>query len=502
MNIQEIERQLGIPRANIRYYEREGLLHPERGPNNYRIYTSEDVEALKKIRLLRQLDMPIETIRAVQAGDVPLADAVARQERLLENEAVKLEQSRAVCRSILEDRVSYAALEPARYEQVRPALPALPKPKRPPVEGAEWALRPWQRFWARGFDLALAEVVVSLVLALLFHCSIINTNTALFNVLTMVLSWALTLAVEPLLLCTWGTTPGKWLLGLELRTGEGRKLSYSEGLERTWGVLGEGFGYCLPVYTLYRQYRSYHQCRENELMEYDQYGGYLYYSISPGWWSIRAAISLVLQAVLIVPVILAAFQVVLPPNRGDVTQAELFENINRLAEQANYSLWLDSEGYELAGFSGSIIEDGKPPVYYNYGQPFDDEPVYTVETDENGYVTAVMIEAADSFSDVQGDWPSWDNAAWLPTTRAELMIQAFAGTSGSGIKLAQSPLLKGLSSGDGWDGTPVSAGGFTRIITLEMEGCYNASNVGGLIIPEEGAESGWYRFEVRLEKEQ
>ena len=30
MNIREIEQQLGIPRANVRYYEKEGLLHPQR----------------------------------------------------------------------------------------------------------------------------------------------------------------------------------------------------------------------------------------------------------------------------------------------------------------------------------------------------------------------------------------------------------------------------------------------------------------------------------------
>ena len=93
MNIQEIERELGIPRANIRYYEKEGLLHPQRGSNNYRIYSDEDVETLKKIRLLRSLDMPVETIRAVQAGEVPLAEALARQARLLDNEAAKLERA-------------------------------------------------------------------------------------------------------------------------------------------------------------------------------------------------------------------------------------------------------------------------------------------------------------------------------------------------------------------------------------------------------------------------
>ena len=31
MTIREIEEQLGIPRATVRYYEREGLLTPARG---------------------------------------------------------------------------------------------------------------------------------------------------------------------------------------------------------------------------------------------------------------------------------------------------------------------------------------------------------------------------------------------------------------------------------------------------------------------------------------
>lgn len=71
MNIHEIETELGIPRASVRYYEKEGLLSPQRGENNYRIYTQAEVETLKKIRLLRELSMPVETIRAVQRGRCP-----------------------------------------------------------------------------------------------------------------------------------------------------------------------------------------------------------------------------------------------------------------------------------------------------------------------------------------------------------------------------------------------------------------------------------------------
>ena len=245
MNVREIEQQLGIPRANVRYYEKEGLLHPQRGSNNSRVYTAEDMETLKQIRLLRQLDMPIETIRAVQAGEVSLIDAVARQEQLLENAAVKLEQSQEVCRSMLADGVTYAALEPARYEQVRPALfgraPAEPsQPKRPPVEGAEWAFNPWQRFWARWLDVSLAAGAAAIFLALVFHTGAAVGSSRVIGGVSRMIGWVLVLAIEPLLLSTWGTTPGKWLMGLELRDHAGKKLSYREGFWRTWGVLWKG----------------------------------------------------------------------------------------------------------------------------------------------------------------------------------------------------------------------------------------------------------------------
>ena len=86
MTIREIEEQLGIPRATVRYYEREGLLAPVRGGNNYRDYTEEDLNTLEKIRLLRRLDMPLDTIKAVQRGEVPLREALERQEKLLEED--------------------------------------------------------------------------------------------------------------------------------------------------------------------------------------------------------------------------------------------------------------------------------------------------------------------------------------------------------------------------------------------------------------------------------
>lgn len=78
MHIKDVEQRTGLSRANIRYYEQEGLVHPARRKNGYRDYSPDDLETLLRIRLLRRLDVPIEEIRAMQAADaVPVRGPVA-----------------------------------------------------------------------------------------------------------------------------------------------------------------------------------------------------------------------------------------------------------------------------------------------------------------------------------------------------------------------------------------------------------------------------------------
>ena len=47
MKINEIEKLLGLSKANIRYYENEGLINPSRTENGYRNYNEVDVALLK-----------------------------------------------------------------------------------------------------------------------------------------------------------------------------------------------------------------------------------------------------------------------------------------------------------------------------------------------------------------------------------------------------------------------------------------------------------------------
>ena len=49
MTIKEVESRTELVRANIRYYESQGLISPVRRENGYREYTQQDVDTLLKI---------------------------------------------------------------------------------------------------------------------------------------------------------------------------------------------------------------------------------------------------------------------------------------------------------------------------------------------------------------------------------------------------------------------------------------------------------------------
>ena len=97
MTIKELEEKTGLARANIRYYEQQGLVHPVRRENGYRDYSQQDLQALGKIKLLRHLGLSIETIRTVQAGELTLSAALAEREEELSRESAMLAQEKLVC---------------------------------------------------------------------------------------------------------------------------------------------------------------------------------------------------------------------------------------------------------------------------------------------------------------------------------------------------------------------------------------------------------------------
>ena len=105
MNTKQAEELTGISRQNIRYYERQGLLEPARETGNaYRDYSEEDIRRLKLIKMLRMLDMPLKEIENVLKEEIPLKEAVARQQENLLKQQKQLQAAIEVCTSIHKDQ--------------------------------------------------------------------------------------------------------------------------------------------------------------------------------------------------------------------------------------------------------------------------------------------------------------------------------------------------------------------------------------------------------------
>lgn len=122
------------------------------------------------------------------------------------------------------------------------------------MESPKSAGRPWTRFWARIFDnyvFGLCTVIV--VLSIAPETLQARGATQVLSLLSLFL-WAY---VESVLLAFIGTTPGKWLLSVELRQVSGARLSFSSALFRSLMVWWRGLGAGILIVSLFTLYMAY-----------------------------------------------------------------------------------------------------------------------------------------------------------------------------------------------------------------------------------------------------
>ena len=114
LKINEVEALVGITKKNIRFYESEGLLSPRRNSaNGYRDYGPEEVEMLRRIKLLRKLGVPLEEIRKMQRGDRTLGSAMGRHLIALARQQRDLETAMKVCAALRDEDPSLEDLDAA-----------------------------------------------------------------------------------------------------------------------------------------------------------------------------------------------------------------------------------------------------------------------------------------------------------------------------------------------------------------------------------------------------
>ena len=112
MKINEVEAAVGVTKKNIRFYEEEGLITPSREPGNgYRSYSQADVERLRRIKLLRKLDVPLADIREMLEGRKTLAEGMAQQLERLSTRRKDLNEAIGFCEMLEKDTVSLNELD-------------------------------------------------------------------------------------------------------------------------------------------------------------------------------------------------------------------------------------------------------------------------------------------------------------------------------------------------------------------------------------------------------
>lgn len=323
MTIKEVENRTGMTRANIRFYETEGLLHPARGENGYRDYSEEDVRLLRKIKLLRLVDMPLEEIKALQSGKGSFSEVLSRRISALERERDAVDASCRLCRAMREEGACFETLDTERW------FAFLDSPQTTP---AWWMERdsvpkvkaPWRRFFARMADQLFYGILWYALVGLVFRANPTGNAANLLRDLCVIV---MNLFLEPLLLHWLGTTPGKWLFGLSVTAEDGSRLTYSDALDRTWWVLYRGFGLFIPIYGLYRLWKSYSACQENEELDWEDASVLAQKDES----NLRWAAFVGAYAVGIGLSVMLALLSAAPLHRGTLTVAEVSENYNHMA---------------------------------------------------------------------------------------------------------------------------------------------------------------------------
>lgn len=104
MRISEVAEKTGLSISNIRFYEKKGLIGPDRDKDSkYRNYTEEDLVLIKQIQLFRKMDFSIETISHIINKKLTIETAIQNQITELEEKRDSIQSSIDLCQKIAGD---------------------------------------------------------------------------------------------------------------------------------------------------------------------------------------------------------------------------------------------------------------------------------------------------------------------------------------------------------------------------------------------------------------
>ena len=370
MDIREVEKITGLTRASIRFYEKEGLISPKRRDNGYREYSKEETEQLLRIRLLRNLGVPLPTIRELSEHKLNLREVLLEQQENLNHETRDQMIREKLASEIRKEGVSFDRLSGDYYlrmeEELRKEGTAGGRDSvdgnLPGQDGAESAYQdpeagepethPFRRYFARMTDFAVYSLILESFYFLLMHQRPPQNIGRAYLLLWLFrfMLFVLTMVLEPLSLHFFGTTFGKLLFGIRVLDENGRKLSMEEAFHRTFRVFCFGFAFFIPVYEIVRLILSFRACRRNDTLRWDENLSECLYT-EPG--NLRIAGCFAAWIMMAFLSYMLTQNSMLAKNRGDLTISEFVENYNDYFNKPPID-----EGRNDLGFSRWLDEDG------------------------------------------------------------------------------------------------------------------------------------------------
>ena len=90
MTTHEVEVIFGITKQTLIYYEKEGLVVCQRDANNYRNYSSKDLDTLKMVLLLRSMEISIDEIKLIMNSELSIRYVLERKQEYIEQLQIEL----------------------------------------------------------------------------------------------------------------------------------------------------------------------------------------------------------------------------------------------------------------------------------------------------------------------------------------------------------------------------------------------------------------------------
>ena len=343
MTILELEQRTQLDRATIRYYEKEGLIHPARKENSYRDYSENDLEEILRIKLLRQLDVPIERIKQLQQGNVGIGQVLLEHAAALEKQVTETQKAAALCKEISTHEVTYKNLDATPYLDKLKENGEAEAPKEEPANPDSYReYHPVRRFIARAADYYLLEAIVRFLLVVVFRIRPYS------DFLSYVVNYGCLVASIPLQalsLHLFGTTPCKWLMGIRVLGYDGRKLDMHNAMRREGQALLYGYGLGIPFVRLYRLYQSYKAYRDRAHLVQDVGVDHVYEYWGIFWNVGKKTVFAAFCAIIILINCASVFDIMKPKHRGnDLTVAQFAENFNYYSEILEYGARMNPDG--------------------------------------------------------------------------------------------------------------------------------------------------------------